>query len=360
MRLLSCSLCFSVVCALALPALASPMEHVVVIKEEGRFSAWPANRGIWNWGDEILVGLVHGHYAENPTGGHDIDRDKPSDDLLARSMNGGEAWDVFERVVVEPEGSVPAEPIDFQEEDTILNFRGSHWFVSKNRGDTWTGPYDLVDVGRPGLLARTDYLVEGPRRVTAFMAAEKTGGGEGQAICIRTRDGGLTWEHVGWIGPEPPEDYGYAIMPATVSLGGDNYLSFIRRGGRFDGQKQWWIETYLSPDFGESWYRLHEPTIDNAGNPATLTRLDNGDLALTYGWRSAPYGIRARISKDNGITWSDEIILRADGASWDIGYPRTVQRADGKCVTVYYFHHPDQPERYIAATIWDPAGDYED
>ncbi len=345
------------IAALALTLTASAAaepRHVVVIKEEGRFSGWPANRGIWSWGDEILVGFVHGHYAENPTGGHDIDSDKPSDDLLARSVDGGETWEIEERVVHSPEGDAPEKALDFTKPNLILNFRGSSWFYSEDKGKNWTGPFGLVDVGRPGLLARTDYLVEGPKRVTAFMAAEKTGGGEGQAVCIRTTDGGLTWSMVGWIGEEPPEDYGYAIMPATVSLGDDNYLSFIRRGGRFDGEKQWWIEPFLSPDDGASWYLLKEPRIDNAGNPATLTRLESGDLALTYGWRSAPYGMRARISGDNGQTWSGEIILRADGASWDIGYPRTVQRPDGKCVTVYYYHHPDQEERYIAATIWSP------
>jgi hypothetical protein len=338
----------------------TPIENVVVIKEADRFSGWPANRGIWSWGDEILVGFVHAYYAESPTGGHDIDRDRPSQDLLARSMDGGETWTIEERTVVAPEGDAPKRPYNFEDPDLALNFRGGEWFASEDRGKTWVGPYNLVDVGRPGLLARTDYIVEGKRRVTAFMAAEKTGGGEGQAVCIRTEDGGKTWEHVGWIGPEPPEDYGYAIMPATVSLGDDNYLSFIRRGGRFDGEKQWWIEPYLSPDDGESWYLLKEPRINNAGNPATLTRLENGDLALAYGWRLSPYGLRARVSTDNGITWSPEIALRADGASWDIGYPRTVQRADGKCVTVYYYHLPGETSRHIAATIWDPAGDYVD
>ena len=94
--------------------------------------------------------------------------------------------------------------------------------------------------------------------------------------------------------------------------------------------------------------------IDNAGNPATLTRLKNGGLALAYGWRHAPYGIRARISTDDGQTWKEEIPLRSDGGSWDIGYPRTVQRSDGQCVTVYYFHQPGEELRCIAATIWDP------
>jgi hypothetical protein len=61
------------------------------------------------------------------------------------------------------------------------------------------------------------------------------------------------------------------------------------------------------------------------------------------------------ISADDGRTWGEEIVLRHDGASWDLGYPRTVERPDGKCVTVYYFHDRQSPERYIGCTIWDPS-----
>ena len=49
------------------------------------------------------------------------------------------------------------------------------------------------------------------------------------------------------------------------------------------------------------------------------------------------------------------VIFREDGGNWDIGYPRSVQRTDGKIVTIYYYWDPETgPERYIAATIWDP------
>ena len=63
------------------------------------------------------------------------------------------------------------------------------------------------------------------------------------------------------------------------------------------------------------------------------------------------------LSADNGRTWDDEILLRADGSSRDIGYVRAVQRPDGKVVAVYYFSDARTgPERYIGATIWDPEG----
>ena len=62
----------------------------------------------------------------------------------------------------------------------------------------------------------------------------------------------------------------------------------------------------------------------------------------------------ARISSDNGRSWSDEIVLRKDGGSWDLGYPRSVQRKDGKVVSVYYYNTKEHPERFIGATIWNP------
>ena len=340
------------------------LHHTNIILESGRFSGWPANQGIWSWENEIVVGFSHGYYKENPTGGHDIDGERGSDQKQARSLDGGETWTIEDVTNVGQgnAGELPAtlrDAIDFTHPDLALRFSGNSMHYSMDRCKSWEGPYELPKFGRPGLLCRTDYIVEGKARVTAFAAAQKDGGGEGQALCMRTVDGGKTWELVGWIGQQPPAQYGYAIMPATVALEGDGYLSIIRRGGTFDGTKRWWIEAFVSHDDGKSWYKLDQPNIDNAGNPATLTRLKNGALAMAYGWRHAPFGIRAKISQDEGQTWGEEIILRCDAASWDIGYPRTVLRPDGKCVTVYYYHHPDQEERFIAATIWDPLAEYE-
>lgn len=48
-------------------------------------------------------------------------------------------------------------------------------------------------------------------------------------------------------------------------------------------------------------------------------------------------------------------MLREDGAAWDLGYTRTVQRRDGKLVTVYYFNTRVGAERFIAATTWAPG-----
>jgi hypothetical protein len=82
--------------------------------------------------------------------------------------------------------------------------------------------------------------------------------------------------------------------------------------------------------------------------------LTDGPLCLIYGYRARPFGIRARTSSDRGKTWGDAVVLRDDGGSRDLGYVRSVVRPDGKVVAIYYYHDHSRPDRYLAATIWDP------
>ena len=104
------------------------------------------------------------------------------------------------------------------------------------------------------------------------------------------------------------------------------------------------------------WQHVCRPVPDTGqgGNPPALVLLQDGRLCLTYGYRAAPYGIRARLSRDDGNSWGKEIILRDDGGSYDLGYTRTLQRPDGTLVTVYYYNDTPGGAAYIAATLWRP------
>src|SRR5262245_36426371 len=70
------------------------LEHIKVYFEPCRFGGWPANHGIWSWGDEILVGFSAGYFKDNGPGRHAIDHDKPEEHLLARSKDGGKTWTI--------------------------------------------------------------------------------------------------------------------------------------------------------------------------------------------------------------------------------------------------------------------------
>lgn len=62
--------------------------------------------------------------------------------------------------------------------------------------------------------------------------------------------------------------------------------------------------------------------------------------------------MRARVSSDEGRTWGGEIVLRDEGLTGDLGYPRAIVRPDGRIFTVYYFNGPRDEDRRIQGTFW--------
>ncbi len=347
-------------------ATAHVIKNVYVYNEPGRYAGWPANGGIWGWGNEIVVSFYAGYSRKN-VDRYPINDDKPQVFMQSRSLDGGETWTQERPSYIDAEGKEAEATqcpggIDFTQPNFALQFRMegctpgfSRFYWSNDRCRAWNGPYFFPTFDRKGIDARTQYEVNGPHDMTAYVTADKDDGGEGWPFVARTKDGGKSWQFVAWIGPQP-EGVGYSIMPTVVRLSDSSSLAIIRRRGRNEqGKKWWWIEAFRSNDNGLNWMKQDEPTINNAGNPAHLIRLKDGRIVFVYGHRLPPYGIRARISDDNGQTFGDDIILRDDGDDWDLGYPRIYERPDGKLVTAYYFNDPSQLERYIGATIWDPG-----
>lgn len=361
------------------------MNHVVLYKQQGRYAGWPANYGIWSWGDEIVVGFAVGHHHSD---GHFHARDtsRPFETMQARSMDGGVTWTVEPipaRIPggvalsadehVEPHlrlaamlegadgptlapGELPFTHPDFALMCARTGLSGgakSLFYYSTDRCRSWQGPYRLPSFGLPGLAARTDYQVLGAEDAVLLLTAAKDNGEEGRVCCVRTTDGGETFGVVSWIGDDPGP--GFHIMPASVRLPDGRLLAALRcredlhamEGGN-------WIDLYESTDDGATWRYVSRPVVDTGrgGNPPTLSLLPDGRLVICYGYRRPPYGIRAVISGDEGRTWGEERVLRDDAGSFDIGYPRTAVRADGSLVTVYYYTDEPGGACYIAATLW--------
>ena len=61
------------------------------------------------------------------------------------------------------------------------------------------------------------------------------------------------------------------------------------------------------------------------GNPGHLLKLADGRIALTWGFRAAPFAMRAKISSDQGYTWGPEIDLKTNGGGRDIAVPTSPQ-----------------------------------
>src|SRR5690625_4929761 len=187
------------------------IKHLKVYYDEGKFAGWPANNGIWSWGDEIVVGFVQADHMERS--GHTYDQSSTRY-KYARSLDGGESWNIedaykagktalsHDHKGINPE-SEPRElneRIDFSHPDLVFtlsrmnNHDGpSHFYYSYDRGNQFKGPFALPNLGTPGIAARTDYIVEGKNEASVFLTIAKENQREGRVAMFRTNDGGLTW-----------------------------------------------------------------------------------------------------------------------------------------------------------------------
>ncbi len=105
-----------------------------------------------------------------------------------------------------------------------------------------------------------------------------------------------------------------------------------------------------SSDGGRTW---SAPEMLAAGSPPHLLRHSSGAVVVTYGYRQAPFGQRARVSLDDGRTWGEELTLRDDGVSGDLGYPSSVELSDGSILTVYYQALPGGGNCALLGTVWE-------
>jgi hypothetical protein len=182
-----------------------------------------------------------------------------------------------------------------------------------------------------------------------------------RAFSACTTDGARSFNLLSWVTEEP--DKARSVMPSTVRISDKALVTALRRRHDLKSDQRPptiknRIDVYQWQDNGATWKFLGKvadtDTGQRNGNPPALLRLKDGRLCVAYGYRAYPYGIRVKISSDNGATWEDEIHLRDDGGTWDLGYPRMVQRLDGKVVTIYYFNSKERPQQHIVASIWDP------
>lgn len=147
---------------------------------------------------------------------------------------------------------------------------------------------------------------------------------------VVSADDGLTWQ---WLAEFPvrkgDKASAYHELHAVEAANGAIVVQIRNHNPTDNGST---LQTE-STDGGRTWT---EPRVICWGLPSHLLRLRDGRLLMTYGYRRKPYGNRARVSADHGRTWGDEFVISADGRDGDLGYPSTVELADGTLLTVWY------------------------
>jgi len=236
------------------------------------------------------------------------------------------------------------------------------YFLTRDCGHTWEGPHILPTRGelpimpRQGLetiTAAPAYLRRSDGTVLFFVNARSSEGVRLGPLVLASYDGGVEWMFLSYLAPKYQTPVG--IMPAPALLPDGRIVAALRCGSPLI-QVQW-TEILSSDDDGLTWRFLSR--VNEWGAPAHLLVLRDGRLLCTYGRRVPPYGIRAKVSEDRGESWGTELIIRDDGGSWDLGYPTTALRNDGKVIAVYYINTRDDVVnccggvRHISASIFE-------
>ena len=226
------------------------------------------------------------------------------DAWVSRSSDGGQTWSITKSFPSAPEPEM-CEPIPFG--DVLVGGDGSLGVsaYSGRRGD-------------PGETYNSTYF-------------------------FRSRDDGQTWGEGTIIGK------GTNNETAPLHLGDGRWLAAARGIPPQQG-----VDLFVSEDDGQTWRNEGAVSLPHQ-HPAHLLRLADGRILLVYGNRCQQmWGIDARVSSDEGATWSTPVKL-IDLAHADLGYPSSAQTVDGKVVTAYYLGKSKEHHRYhMGVQIWDP------
>jgi hypothetical protein len=186
-----------------------------------------------------------------------------------------------------------------------------------------------------------------------FLSGVTKQGQQSRPMVYRSMDDGTDFHFMSFVVPRDTRYEGLNLMyPRGLMLPNGRLLCALRLDRDWAGDM--WTELHASDDGGRTWSFLSRAT--EFGAPSAPLRLRDGRLVMVYGQRLAPSGVRAVVSEDEGRTWSGEIIVRDDGGSWDVGYPRAWEYSPGRVGVVYYYNTKDDPVQ-VKATGKEPWGE---
>ena len=236
-----------------------------------------------------------------------------------------------------------------------INALGTYIITSHDEGHTWSVPKYIDTTGMPfkNVEGPTDAPIEMPDGSILMGVigygidhdAKNTG-----AVMLRSTDKGETWKYLSTIAGDPGGKLGQFVEPGIVRTKTGRIVAALRNESPDHPIYITW-----SDDDAKTWAPPQKTSM--YGGPTDLVQLADGRVMATYGVRpqhSIPCGIRACFSSDNGQTFDlkTEVQIRNDFINWDVGYPESLQLADGRIFTVYYYNMFDR--YFIGGSYWKP------
>lgn len=232
-------------------------------------------------------------------------------------------------------------------------FLGGWLLRSRDAGRTWQGPIlpphvgadNTPDIfGQPVHAYNRGAMCEGRDGrlywVTAANTAVKPRRTETHLLV--SSDQGLNWEYSSLVAADPKITFNESSLYETPK--GD-LVAFMRTADFND-------HTVIarSTDHGKSFHPWQDAGWQ--GHPHYALRLPDKRVLLVYGYRHAPYGIRARIldAECTDFATAPEFVLRDDGGNGDLGYPWASLLTKNRALVVYYFNQKGGT-RHIAGTV---------
>jgi sialidase-1 len=362
-------------------AFAKKIEDLVIYKDEKFYCAFPS---IVRRPDGELIVAFRRAPERRAWGAKSYTHTDPNSYLvLVRSRDNGKTWSSSPSLIYANPFGGSQDPCMVQLRDnTILctsygwalfttpppasmtnlylhqNFVGLGGFILRSRdgGHSWDEPIippaargeGVFDpFGKPAPACNRGAMCEG-RDGRLFWAVicttsirDKT-----ETHLMISEDQGTTWKDSCVIATDPKITFNETSMHETPK--GD--LIAFTRTENFDDH----TVIVRSSDGGKSFHPWQDAGF--RGHPHYALRLPDERVLLVYGYRHAPFGIRARIldPECTNFATAEEIILCDDGAAGDLGYPWATMISKNRAMVVYYFQKSDGI-RHIAGTILEVA-----
>lgn len=383
------------------PHRPARVEHAVVYRREDHFASHPYVRGFWeNAAGDLITNfsvatvdyrgdpraLSHLSLVRSPGGRRAV---------TMRSVDRGRSWQIVNEDprrpgndVMVPRPGIDGLPgglpelarVDFRDRDVLVsNFNHQYmtedplirpfyealkgivpaperrvlFRISKDGGASWSRSAMLPLDGLHSLSAVESATVRPDGQCLLFLSGVAAPGEGSRPLVYRSLDDGTDFHFLSFVVPreEPLAGGAIRMYPRGLVLPSGRLLCSVRIDRDWAGDM--WTHVYQSEDLGRTWRFLSR--VSDFGAPAAPLLLSDGRVVMIYANRLRP-SIRAVVSEDEGRTWGPEIIVRDDGGSWDIGYPRAWEVAPGWVGALYYFNTRDDPLQVRAAPGGEPWG----